>query len=183
MARSETSRLAARKHWVAAAALVLTAMPAPVPAQEASSALIGNWQGAYVCAQGKTGLTLTINRQDGHTFSGVFQFYPVRENITVPEGCFTVSGRIGSGGAVDIIGNAWIKRPAGYITVDLHGRVERGGTNMSGTVATPGHGNLCSRFELRRTATKSAVDETCRVEAPVVSDAPRSTETALASAP
>jgi len=144
----------------------------PVRAQDASTALIGNWQGTYVCAQGKTGLTLTIDRQDGHTFSGVFQFYPVRENITVPEGCFTVSGRIGSGGAVDIIGATWIKRPAGYITVNLHGRVGQGGANMSGTVATPGHGKLCSRFDLTRIATRPSTYDACRIEAPAVSSAP-----------
>ncbi|KRE16029.1 hypothetical protein ASE66_09655 [Bosea sp. Root483D1] len=158
---------------ITAPALALMAMLAPsVRAQDASAALTGNWQGTYVCAQGKTGLTLTIDPQDGREFSGVFQFYAVRENITVPDGCFTVSGRIRSGGAVDIIGSTWIKRPAGYITVDLHGRVGQGGTNMSGTVATPGYGNLCSRFELTRTATKPSVEETCRVEAPVVSFAP-----------
>lgn len=145
----------------------------PVRAQDASAALFGNWRGTYVCAQGKTGLTLTIDLQDGGTFSGVFQFYPLRENITVPEGCFTVSGRIGSGGAIDIVGNTWIKRPAGYITVDLHGRIGQGGSTISGTVATPGHGKLCSRFELTRTTTTPEPDGACRVEAPAVSDAPR----------
>ncbi|WID98090.1 hypothetical protein QO058_07565 [Bosea vestrisii] len=166
---------------ITAPALVLLAGLAPVQAQEAS--VTGNWQGSYVCAQGKTGLTLTIDRQDGREFSGVFQFYAVRENITVPEGCFTVSGRIRSGGAVDIVGAAWIKRPAGYITVDLHGRIASGGAGMSGTVATPGYGNLCSRFDLTRTATRPTVDEACRVEAPAVSRAPRSREISLAAAP
>lgn len=155
----------------------------PARAQGASAVLTGNWQGTYVCAQGKTGLTLTIDRQDGHTFSGVFQFYPVRENITVPEGCFTVSGRIRSGGAVDIIGATWIKRPAGYITVDLHGRLGQRGTNMSGTVATPGHGKLCSRFDLTRTTTKPSTYDACRVEAPAVSSILRSDKTSLAAAP
>lgn len=165
-------------------ALAFTAMLAsPVRAQDTSAALIGNWQGTYVCAQGKTGLTLTIDRQDGHTFSGVFQFYPVRENITVPEGCFTVSGRIGSGGAVDIVGNSWIKRPAGYITVDLHGRVGQGGSSMSGTVATPGHGRLCSRFDLTRIAVTPSPYDACRVEAPAVSSAPRRIKAFLAAAP
>lgn len=161
--------------------LALLAMLTPARAQEAS--VTGNWQGAYVCAQGKTGLTLTIDRQDGREFSGVFQFYAVRENITVPEGCFTVSGRIKNNGAVDIIGATWVKRPAGYITVDLHGRIASDGAGMSGTVATPGYGNLCSRFELTRTATKPTVDEACRVEAPVVSRASRRRETSLAAAP
>jgi len=162
-------------------ALALLAMLAPVRAQEAS--VTGNWQGSYVCAQGKTGLTLTIDRQDGREFSGVFQFYAVRENITVPDGCFTVSGRIKNNRAVDIIGVTWIKRPAGYITVDLHGRITSGGAGMSGTVATPGYGNLCSRFDLTRTATKPSVDEACRVEAPAVSQAPRRRKISLAAAP
>ncbi|MGE7469529.1 hypothetical protein ACQKLX_08815 [Bosea sp. NPDC003192] len=166
---------------ITALALALMAMLAPpVRAQDASTALTGNWRGTYVCAQGKTGLTLTIDRQDGDTFSGVFQFYPVRENITVPEGCFTVSGRIGSRGAVDIIGNSWIKQPAGYITVDLHGRVGRGGSSMSGTVATPGHGKLCSRFDLTRIAATPSTYDACRVEAPAVSSGPQDHRLSLA---
>lgn len=163
--------------------IALMAMALPARAQETSSDLTGNWQGTYTCAQGKTGLTLTIDRQDGSTFSGVFQFYPVRENITVPEGCFTVSGRLRSGGALDIIGAKWIKRPDGYITVDLHGRVGQGGTNMSGTVETPGYGKLCSRFDLTRTTTRPSADDACRVEAPVVSERPRRREISLAAVP
>lgn len=169
---------------VTALGLAFMAMLAPtLRAQEASPGLIGNWQGTYTCAQGKTGLTLTIDRQEGSTFSGVFQFYPLRENITVPEGCFTVSGRIRSGGALDIAGSAWIKRPTGYITVDLHGRVGQGGTNMSGTVETPGYGRLCSRFDLTRTTTRPSIDDACRVEAPVVSERPRRREISLAAVP
>jgi len=168
----------------AAPVIALMAMlAAPVRAQETSVALLGNWQGTYICAQGKTGLTLTIDRQDGSTFSGVFQFYPLRENITVPEGCFTVSGHIRSGGTLDIAGSKWIKRPAGYIIVDLHGRVGQGGTNMAGTVATPGYGRLCSRFELTRTTAEPAPDGACRVEAPAVSSIPRSDEIFLTAAP
>lgn len=161
-----------------ASAFVLMAMLTPVRAGEA---LIGNWQGTYVCAQGKTGLTLTVDRQDGHMFSGVFQFYPLRENITVPEGCFTVSGRIRSDGAIDITGARWIKRPAGYITVDLHGRSS--GTVMSGTVATPGYGNLCSTFAVTKTTAQPSTDAACRVDAPAVSPAPRGDEISLALAP
>lgn len=168
---------------IAIPALALLAMTAPLRAQGASPALIGNWQGSYICAQGKTGLTLTIDRQEGATFSGVFQFYPVRENITVPEGCFTVSGRIRSGGAVDIIGSKWIKRPDGFITVDLHGRIAPGGTGMSGTVATPGHGNLCSRFDLTRTATKPSIYDACRIEAPTISSAPQDPSLSFAVVP
>jgi hypothetical protein len=163
--------------------IALMAMALPARAQEASLDLTGNWQGTYTCAQGKTGLTVTIDRQDGSMFSGVFQFYPVRENITVPEGCFTVSGRIRSSGPLDITGAKWIKRPAGYITVNLHGRVGHGGTNMSGTVETPGYGKLCSRFDLTRTTTKPSVDNTCRVEAPAVSQTPSHREISLAAAP
>ncbi|MCP4563096.1 MAG: hypothetical protein GY873_33180 [Bosea sp.] len=163
--------------------IALMAMAQPALAQETPAALIGNWQGTYVCAQGKTGLTLTIDRQDGSRFSGVFQFYPLRENITVPEGCFTVSGRIRGGGALDITGSKWIKRPAGYITVDLHGRVGQGGADLSGTVETPGYGKLCSTFELMRSTTKPSVDDTCRAEAPAVSSTPDGNGLSLAAGP
>ncbi|WP_148663572.1 hypothetical protein [Bosea vaviloviae] len=160
---------------VAASALVMFAMLAPVRADDSKStsltgtSLTGTWRGTYVCAQGRTGLTLTIDRQSGRTFSGVFHFYAVRNNGTVPDGCFTVSGQIVNAGKVDVAGSTWIKRPAGYITVDLHGQLTSDGAGFSGEVMTPGSGKLCSTFKLERVSTKSSIDESCRRDAPAVS--------------
>lgn len=149
--------------------LALAVLPLPAHADEGAPALTGTCSGSYVCAQGLTGLTLTIERQSGQSFSGVFQFYPVKGNPAVPDGCFTVSGRVGEAGAVEILGSRWLKQPAGYITVDLHGRLARGGGALSGVVETPAYGKLCSTFELTKASTRPTIAASCRPEAPAIS--------------
>jgi len=156
---------------VAALIVAILAAAAPVRAQEKSPALTGNWQGSYVCSQGHTGLTLTIDRQTGRDFSGVFHFYALRDNIKVPEGCFTVSGRIVARRQVEIKGATWIRQPAGYITVDLHGRIASDGITISGAVMTPGYDSLCSKFQLAKVSAEPTIDEACRTKAPTVSSA------------
>jgi hypothetical protein len=66
-----------------------TAVPA-CAADNSLTPLVGNWKGSYVCPQGHTGLTLAIDRQSGAKFSGTFHFYPLPDNILVPDGCFTI---------------------------------------------------------------------------------------------
>ena len=150
-------------------ALVALAAMSPAYADDGETTLTGTWRGSYVCSQGLTGLTLTIERQNGRTFSGVFQFYPVAGNPAVPDGCFTVSGQVTEPGGLDIIGSRWIKQPAGYITVDLHGRLSRGGTAFAGEVETPARGKLCSTFALSKASARPIVASSCRPEAPAVS--------------
>jgi len=168
-ARRRSMRLIAKS--IAASTVAILAVAAPVRAQEESDALTGNWQGSYVCAQGHTGLTLTIDRQAGRDFSGVFHFYALRDNIKVPEGCFTVSGRIVGSRQVEIKGATWIRQPTGYITVNLHGRVASDGITISGGVITPGYGSLCSRFQLAKVSAEPTIDEACRTKAPTASSA------------
>lgn len=50
-----------RSVTIAAATLALLAA-APAGAQTKLTSMIGEWRGAYVCAQGQTGLTLTIDK-------------------------------------------------------------------------------------------------------------------------
>jgi hypothetical protein len=52
------------------------------------------WQGEYECAQGVTGLTLTLDIGQGGQVRGLFDFYPVAENPAVPHGCFQMSGSL-----------------------------------------------------------------------------------------
>jgi hypothetical protein len=139
-----------------------TAVPA-CAADNSLTPLVGNWKGSYVCPQGHTGLTLTIDRQSGPKFSGTFHFYPLPDNILVPDGCFTISGHFVSGRKVVIAGAAWIKRPEGYVTVDLDGKIGASGAGLSGIVRMPPqYVNLCTTFELTKESDKPIVAPSCR---------------------
>jgi len=118
-------------------------------AADTRPALTGNWQGSYICGQGVTGLTLTINKQSGATFSGTFHFFPLAKNANAKEGCFEVTGHFVSANRVFVGGSTWISRPENYVTVDLDGQVGPDGHTIKGKVKLPEHlGALCTTFEL-----------------------------------
>ena len=132
-------------------------------AQQTARPLTGTWRGRYVCAQGPTGLTLTIDRQSGPDFSGTFHFYPPRGNPNAREGCFAVKGRVEADRSVTVEAGEWMTRPPGYITVDLHGMLGQSGLSMTGDVVTPPQlGPLCKRFELNWHGARTAIDSICR---------------------
>ena len=53
---------------------------------------VGAWKGAYGCAQGVTGLTLTIEPEVDGVVSATYEFYAVPENPGVPNGSFRMNG-------------------------------------------------------------------------------------------
>ena len=110
------------RHMLSSFAAVLAMLGQSAAQAEGSApSLTGAWSGTYVCAQGRTGLTLTIDRQSGATFSGYFHFYPPRDNPAAREGCFSVNGDVDASGNVSVKAGRWITQPDGYVTVDLGG--------------------------------------------------------------
>jgi len=140
----------------------LALVPGFAMAADTRPTLTGNWQGTYVCGQGVTGLTLTITKQSGATFSGTFHFFPVVENPNAKEGCFAVSGHFVTARRVFVGGSTWISRPENYVTVDLDGQVSPDGRGISGKVKLPEHlGALCTTFELALEAGPPATPSAC----------------------
>ncbi|MCB8874636.1 hypothetical protein [Acidisoma silvae] len=106
------------------------------------------WSGAYHCAQGATGLTLTLLVQpDGGTV-GLFEFYPVSANPAVPTGCFDMAGMMDRNHHLVLAPGAWRRRPDNYVTVGLTGD-ETAGDHLVGTIQGPG----CTTFALTRQTT------------------------------
>jgi hypothetical protein len=135
----------------AIAALALFCTPAT------ADTLNGRWTGWYICAQGPTGLTLTITgdeeRGPEHRFQAHFSFYGLPQNPHVPSGAFTMSGvHTPHNNGVTLTAEDWIERPLHYETVDLAGGVENGadGEIMRGVVDFMFAPSACSVFELRR---------------------------------
>jgi hypothetical protein len=100
------------------------------------------WQGIYDCAQGLTGLTLTLDIGPGGQVQGLFDFYPVVENPAVPHGCFQMSGSLDGTGHLALTPGDWLLRPPFFVAVGLAGM--RNGSSLGGAVEGPG----CSIFLL-----------------------------------
>lgn len=155
------------RHMLSSFAAVLAMLGQSAAQAEGSApSLTGAWSGTYVCAQGRTGLTLTIDRQSGATFSGYFHFYPPRDNPAAREGCFSVNGDVDVSGNVSVKAGRWITQPDGYVTVDLGGTLQ--GDGMSGNVTIePPYGEApwfatCRTFRLVRESERASISEVCR---------------------
>src|SRR5512140_500761 len=97
------------------------------PAAEARARTV-TWQGFYVCAQGRTALTLTVTG-DPAALDGTFEFGPLPENPTVPHGKYAMRGtavRLDAGEyKVALQPARWIEQPPGYVMVGLEATSSR----------------------------------------------------------
>lgn len=111
--------------------------------------LTGYWRGTYLCAQGLTGVNLTIRQRSGSAVDAVFHFNAVPQNPGVPTGCFRMQGRLSANAhefSLTSDNDQWIVRPDNYLVVNFHGLLSGDGRTMRGRVEGPG----CSDFDLQR---------------------------------
>lgn len=127
-----------------AAALIAALWTSSHAAAQSSTGYDGSWRGQYVCAQGRTGVTLRL-RSGGPAVVGVFAFYPIEGNPDVPNGCFEVYGEP-QGDALRLYGRRWIQQPDFYQMIVLEGGLTPDRQGFRGRVDGPG----CTLFELRR---------------------------------
>ena len=96
------------------------------------------WIGRYECAQGVTGLQLTLDIEPDGSTTGVFAFSAVPDNPTVPSGSYRIRGtatRLPEGGfAVDLHGESWIDQPRNYIMVGVQASSDPGRRHLSGRI-------------------------------------------------
>ncbi|WP_328392558.1 serine/threonine protein kinase [Streptomyces sp. NBC_00390] len=122
-----------------------TPEPSPTPVSGVDE-ITGSWIGSYVCNQGITGLSLTIEDEGDGDVSAVFSFFPDPRNPLVPRGSFAMSGTY-SDGELLLNGAYWIEQPPDWMMVNLAARYDS---------ATPGHldgavlGLNCSGFSVAR---------------------------------
>lgn len=109
-----------------------------------AKALEGTWTGSYTCAQGATGLTLTVRSPD----RAEFEFYPLPENPTVPNGRFAMQWHTEPTRFV-FRQTSWIDRPGSYRMVDLIADRTDSATTLTGIVTGEG----CTTFWLSRDLT------------------------------
>jgi hypothetical protein len=125
--------------------ILLLATCAVLPFRPAEALTPGTWSGWYQCAQGKTGLTLEIQRLPDNTLGGRFIFYPMAENPGVPSGEFEI--RVVPGFRYTFIEPVrWLRQPYGYQMVAMAGQMDERAATYVGQIGTRG----CNEFFLRR---------------------------------
>ena len=106
---------------------------------------IGNWQGHYNCAQGLTGLSLSIRLTDdrgGTSVAATFDFYPLPENPTAT-GQFTMRGVWDTyTQRLWLAPDAWVDQPEGWDMVGLDLRPSRDFALLTGLVSSPQCGHV-----------------------------------------
>lgn len=112
------------------------------------STILGKWTGTYVCGQGETAVTFTI--ESGlidDQVNATFAFGPTRANPDTERGSFEMAG-IRLGDDVMFTPLRWIDKPGTYqmVSVQLDGPITANMTRLSGRILSPG----CSTISLRR---------------------------------
>jgi outer membrane protein OmpA-like peptidoglycan-associated protein len=129
----------------------------------ADRTVLGEWVGTYTCAQGLTGLTLTIAEATPTRSQALFHFYADPRNPRVPTGCFVMDGSYDPAtGRLRLDGRTWLVRPGGYQVVAFEGDVDAEGRHFAGTVTgvrAPLRG--CTTFQLARAASPQPPPAAC----------------------
>lgn len=141
------------------------------PSSAAPRTVLGQWVGTYTCAQGLTGLTLTIAEATPTSARAVFHFYADPRNPRVPTGCFMMDGRYDpASGKLRLDGGDWLLRPAGYRVVSFEGEVDAEGRRFEGKVTGPrAPFPGCTTFHLAREPSPAPLPERCMLpDLPIV---------------
>jgi hypothetical protein len=121
---------------------------APPTGSDRLAVLTGSWEGEYTCAQGETGLRLTIGEPAGDTLPATFAFYPLPENPEAEEGAFEMLGSVDANDQLVFKQQKWINRPEGYFMVDIAvtSPIQADVEQLSGDVLH----DTCKGFAVRR---------------------------------
>jgi hypothetical protein len=127
------------------------AAPAPQPARTPPAPLPAHstWRGLYHCAQGITGVTLTMD-VEADALSAVFAFEAVDATPTVPTGSYWLRGSVtrapDGGFVIELVPVAWIVQPPRYFMVGISARSDAERRVLRGRITDPS----CSTIEVTR---------------------------------
>ncbi len=107
------------------------------------------WEGTYVCNQGLSSVTFTLDVDRAGNATARYDFGPVPSNPTVPSGSYSLTGVVrrqdGGGFAGDFEPTEWIVHPPSYFMVPLS--IETGdGKTLGGTIRH----SSCHSFQTTR---------------------------------
>jgi outer membrane protein OmpA-like peptidoglycan-associated protein len=146
----------------------LTLWAGGLQAEVTQDTVLGEWVGTYTCAQGLTGLTLTIAEATPTRARALFHFYADSRNPRVPSGCFTMDGAYDpASGQLRLEGRDWLLRPNGYYVVHFDGDIDARGERFSGKVRI----RNCGTFDLTRAPSPVELPPKC-----LLADAPAASQ-------
>jgi hypothetical protein len=121
----------------------------PPPGQPPPQPQRTTWEGRYTCAQGVTGLRLTLEGNCNGvscSFSALFEFAPVPENPAVPRGSYhmTGEGHANARGELELslTPTQWVQQPANYMMVGLSATADAQQQQMRGRMNNPSCGDI-----------------------------------------
>ena len=125
--------------------LLACALSALTLASAHAEGLAGGWTGTYTCLQGVTALDLSVQERKGGTLAAQFHFHADPTNPGVPEGCYNMRGTYDAASRrLSLAATSWVRRPRGYVTVDMEGTRDRAGSLLAGRILSEG----CTGFVL-----------------------------------
>ncbi len=114
----------------------LEPLPPPIPFRAGQA-----WTGSYVCAQGRTPLTLQIRDVDGLHVQAIFVFrHPQGSGRYHLRGDYEPAER-----RLRLTPGAWIQRPPGFVSVGMNGTVDEAGRQYAGRMLHPS----CESFRVQ----------------------------------
>jgi len=121
-------------------------IPTPPPLQTGEG-IAGRWEGQYQCQHQLIGCSLEISNGGGNQIAAIFEFFPLPGTLSIQRGSFRMAGDYNhTDGTIRLSSTGWIKRPLGFQSHDIEGRLEDPGKGISGRVLTTG----CAHFMLTR---------------------------------
>jgi hypothetical protein len=125
----------------------------------------GEWIGTYTCIHNQTALRLGIRTQADGTLSVLFRFGGLPSNPSVPRGCFTLTGAFDPiSRKVTLSPERWLLHPPGFVMVGLDGKLDPDGSRLAGTITG---GSACTTFDVERSVSSGAGDDSCGSGPPV----------------
>lgn len=109
----------------------------------AAAADTTQWTGGYLCAQGPTGMKLTVIDDEPARVTAILAFGPTPANPDLPRGSFALAGSR-QGGRLELRPVDWLQRPEDYEMVGLRGHIR--GDRLEGAILH----ETCGAFSLRR---------------------------------
>jgi hypothetical protein len=118
-----------------------------LPPLQTGEGIAGRWEGQYQCQHQLIGFSLEISNGGGNQIAAIFEFFPLPGTLSIQRGSFRMAGDYNhADGTIRLSSTGWIKRPLGFQSHDIEGRLEAHGKGISGRVLTIG----CAHFMLTR---------------------------------
>lgn len=112
---------------------IASAAPQSVKPVAKAFSPLGEWVGTYICAQGTTGGSITISKEHGGQFEGVFRFYPTPKNPYVPNGSYEIYGDYDADSQRILINpGKWLNHPKNYENTIMIGSFDPMAMTFSG---------------------------------------------------